>query len=97
MIGTGLARMPATSARWLHHQEVHTLLRVEIVNGSDVGMVELGESSGLMVEAFAGGFVRQRTRRQNFDGYFAVEVFIAGAINSTHSAGADLVDDAKVP
>src|ERR1019366_8971885 len=38
----------------LHHQEVRALLRVEVVNGGDVGMVELGENQSFFAEMLAG-------------------------------------------
>jgi len=37
----------------LHHQEVHALLRVEVVDGGDVGMVELRENQSFFVEMLA--------------------------------------------
>ena len=78
----------------LHDEKVHTLLRVEVMNRSDVGMVEPGESDGLFVEALAGNFVREGPRGEHLNGDLAVEVFILGTINITHPAGTDLFGDA---
>ena len=80
----------------LHHQEIHTLPRVEVVDGGDVGMVELREDQSFFVEMLAGGFVDQRTGRKDFDGNIAGEMLIAGAIDLSHTTGADLLDDAVV-
>ncbi len=38
----------------LHHQEIHTLLRVKVVDGGDIGMIELRKNQSLFVETLAG-------------------------------------------
>ena len=59
-------------------------------------MIQLGKSNGLFVKALARNFVAERPRIQYLDGHFAIEVFVAGAINHTHSALANLLDQAVV-
>jgi hypothetical protein len=80
----------------LHHQKVDLLLRIKIVDGGDVGMVQLGQRQGFRAEIFAGGVVGERLGWQYLDGYVAVEVLIAGAIDFAHAASADPLDDVVV-
>ncbi len=54
-----------------HHQEIHTLLCVEVVDGGDVGMIKLRENQSLFVKMRAGRFVDQRTGRKDLDGNIA--------------------------
>ena len=65
----------------LHHQKADPLLRIKIVDGGDVGMVQLRQRQGFLAEMFARGIVGERLGRQYLDGDVAVEVFIAGAID----------------
>src|SRR5271157_1047914 len=77
-----------------HHQKVCPPLGVKVMDGRDVGMVQLGECQGFFVKPPAGGFVAEGSRREHLDGYVAVEVFIVGTENLTHTSGADLLNDA---
>ena len=69
---------------------------VKIVDGGDVGMVQLGQRQGFLAEIFASGLVGERLERQYFDGHVAIEVLIAGAIDFAHAAGADPLSDKVV-
>src|ERR1035437_6547289 len=80
----------------LHHQEIHTLLRIEVVNGSDVGMIELRENQSFFVEMLACGCVGQWTGREDFDGNITGEVLVPGTIDFSYATSADLLDDAVV-
>src|SRR5579863_1524692 len=59
-------------------------------------MIELRERECLSAEAFARGFVAQCTLGQDFYGHVAVELLIVGPVHHTHSAFAELLDDAIV-
>jgi hypothetical protein len=67
------------------------LLRCEVMNRSDVDLVELGNTQGFFVGAPAGGFARQNTGTENSDGYFANRVFTVKVGTFAHAAGADLL------
>ena len=51
------------------------------MNRRNVGMVQLGEDQGFPYGSFAGMFVSQGSGGENLDRYFAIEVFIQGAVD----------------
>ena len=55
-----------------HDQEVHSPLRVEIVNRGNVEMIQFGERQGFFVEMLAGPLIGDDPGMQYFDGDFAV-------------------------
>jgi hypothetical protein len=55
----------------LHYQEVNSSLRVEVVDGGYIWVIELRENQGLFVEVFAGWFIEQRAGRKDLDGNVA--------------------------
>jgi hypothetical protein len=59
-------------------------------------MIELRENQSFFVEMLAGGFVGKRTGRKDLNGNITGEVLVAGAIDISHTTGADLFDDAVV-
>lgn len=80
----------------LHHQEIHALFRIKIVNGGDIGMIQFGEGQGLFVEMFASSFIGDGSRTQHLDGDFAVEVRVVSTEDHTHSPATDFLDNAVV-
>ena|SRR6266849_1249459 len=78
----------------LHHKEVHAILRVEIMNRGDIGMIQPREGLGLLVEALTGRFVSEGAGWQDLQGHVALEPLVAGAIDFTHAARANLLHDA---
>src|SRR5207245_11344096 len=72
------------------------LLDVEIVNGCEVGMIELRENQSFLVEMPAGRVVGERVVWEDFDGNITGKMFVAGAVHFSHAASADLLDDAVV-
>ena len=76
------------------HDGVHSLaIPLEVVNSQDVRMRNRRDRPDLALEAgdrvLAGGHVRQ----QHLDGDLAVEPRVAGAVNDTHAARADHIED----
>ena len=49
-----------------HDQEIDAVLRIEIVDGGDVGMIQFREGQGFFAKALAGGFVAENAWGQNF-------------------------------
>ncbi len=80
----------------LHHQEIHPVLGAELIDRFDIRMVQLGQGHGLFAEASAGRVVTQSARGQNLQCHIAVELFITGAVNHTHSSGGYFFQDAVV-
>ena len=71
-----------------HDQEISAVLRADVEEGTDVGMIQRGNGFGFALEAeFARG-IRGKMRRQDFDGDGAIEACIASAVDFTHSARA---------
>jgi hypothetical protein len=86
-----------TSLNQLHHQEVQTVLCAEFMDRLDVRMIQLGQRQSFLAELFSRSFIPKSAGREDFHGYIAVELFITGAIDFAHAAGADLRNDATVP
>lgn len=80
----------------LHDEKVEAVVGIEVVNRGDVGMIELGESQGFVAKFSAGAIVGNGAGKENLEGNYTVEVFILGAVNDTHPAAADSLDDSVV-
>src|SRR5437588_4211311 len=57
-----------------------------IVNRDNIGMGELGNETGLQVEAFNKVAVGGKPGRKNLDSNIAVKIFLAGFIDTRHSS-----------
>jgi hypothetical protein len=80
----------------LHRDVGDRILAADVVDGHDVRMIESRGGARLLLEAperLGAGDVR----RQDFQRDVAVELRITGAVNLSHSAGADRRDDAIRP
>ncbi len=77
----------------LHDEEIDSVLVIEVVDRSNVWMVELGQGQGFLAESFARRVKAQLAGREHFQGNIAVEALIPSAIDHAHSPGADLFDD----
>ena len=69
----------------LHDQEINAVLLADIVQHADVGMIQARDNFGFALEALAQSRVAREMRRQNLDGYGALEARIARAIHHTHA------------
>src|SRR5260370_27807176 len=79
-----------------HHKEIHIVLCAELIYRFDMRSVQLGQGYGLFAEASSGRVVTQSARGQNLQCHIAVELFITGAVNHTHSSGGYFFQDAVV-
>jgi len=79
-----------------HDEEIGIALGVEIVDGGDVGVIQLGESAGFVAEAVTRGFIGESSGRENLDGHIAIEARIVGEVNNSHAAAADSREDSVV-
>jgi len=57
-------------------------------------MVQLGECQCFLAEPFSGSLIGQCANGQDFDGHVAFELLIMSAVNDTHAARTNLLDDA---
>jgi hypothetical protein len=79
------------------HDEVIDIARgVEVVDSRDVRMIELREEQSFPAESFPCCFVGEAAGRQHFDRHLAIEMLVAGAVDDTHAAGTDPVEDGVV-
>jgi hypothetical protein len=65
----------------------------DVVNGENVRVIERCDRARFLLETPQAFGVAGKRFGQNFEGYFAAETRVAGAINFAHSAGADGRDD----
>ena len=59
-------------------------------------MIQLGECQCFLAEPLACSLIRQRAHGKDFNSYVALELLIVGAVNDTHAACTNLLDDAIV-
>jgi len=77
----------------LHHDEVSPIVLVDLVDGDDVRMIQRRRSFGFVNEPLLARLVCQLLGTQDFDANETIEPQIAGLIDNTHSAFAELGDD----
>jgi len=59
-------------------------------------VIQFGERKRLFAKPLACSLVRQHAGREDFDSHVAVELLIMGAVDNTHTAGANLLKNAIV-
>ena len=79
-----------------HHQEIHALLRVGLINCGEVGVSELGNSLCFFATALTEEFVDRKTEKENSSGCFAIEVFIVGPVNFSRATDISFLANAEV-
>lgn len=70
-------------------QEIYAAVMADVVQGADIGMRELGDSTSFVLEAMAKMGILGKMFRQNFDRDEAVEAAVSSAVNFAHAAGAE--------
>jgi hypothetical protein len=73
----------------LHDQVVGAVLRADVVELADIGMIQGGEGAGFAFEALLQFGRGGEVRGEDLDGDGAVQAGVAGAIDFTHAAGAE--------
>ena len=76
----------------LHDDELDAVLLTDVIQGTDVRMIDLGDGARLAGKALGPGG-RARAGRQHLERHGAIEARIAGAIHLPHSAGAKRAGD----
>ena len=79
-----------------HRQECLAAILVDLVDRTDVGVMQSGGGLSLPKEPLLGLFVVQQMRGQELEGHIALELLVLGSIHNTHAALAELLDDAVV-
>src|ERR1700676_4380 len=80
----------------LHYQEVHTFLRIEIVNRGDVRMVELRERECFLAKSLASRVASQHACVQDLQRDVSLQTLIVRTVDLPHAARAYLLDNAVV-
>ena len=73
----------------LHYQEIDFCLFAYVIENADMSVLQRRDGFGFALEPRAQIRVRGEMRRQDFDGYRAIEPCVSGAIDLAHTAGAD--------
>src|SRR5664280_3790940 len=85
-----------SSGHVFQHQVVHSLFRVEVVHGFDVGVVEAAKNEGFATKTFSRGGIAQRLGIEHLDGDIAFQSRVPSAVSYTHAASADFLDEAEM-
>ena len=80
----------------LQHEEVRPLIRIETVDGGDMGMVQGGQRLGFAFKAREALRIAAEACRQHLDRDFVAELGVGGAVHLTHAAFAELGGDPVV-
>ena len=80
----------------LHDEERQIAMPPDVVERADVRVVQRRGRPGLTLEPFERRRIGRELRRQKFDRDLTAEPRVLGAINDTHPALPDLVEDAVV-
>lgn len=67
-----------------------------IANGPDVCVIQLGQGQSLFAQLRAGLIGPEGSCRQDFQRDVTFEPFVSGAVDDTHAAGTDLLDQLVV-
>ena len=76
--------------RVFHHDEVDARIRTDVVDGDDVRMVERARRLCFLHEALLPLRIGYLVARQHLDGHHAIEMCVAGFVDHTHPALAQL-------
>jgi len=79
-----------------HRDECLALELVNLVNGTDVGVVQRGGGFGFALEAFANFFVRDQVGCQELQSDGAVELRVLGFVDDTHPTFTEFLGDLVV-
>ena len=80
----------------LHRDEPLALVRVDVVNGADAGMVEGGGCARFALKALERLGRAGQVLGQELEGHGAAEASVLRLVDDTHPAAAELLDDVVV-
>jgi hypothetical protein len=76
------------------HRHVELAVGVaQVVDGDDVGVVQAADGFGLALEALMQLVLVGQHRREHLEGHHTAQALVPGAVNHTHGALAQLVED----
>jgi len=71
-----------------HDQEICPVLRADIKQGTDIGVVEGGDGFGFALEAEFTRWIGREMYRENFDSNGSLETRVASAVDFAHTTRA---------
>ena len=74
-----------------HREVVLTIVLAHLVDGHDVGVMQIGRRLGLRQEALQRGGIGQLARQNHFYRHNAVETHLPGLVDHAHSASSDFL------
>ena len=77
----------------LHHEKRQAVVLADVVHRADVRVIQRGRRARLALKSLGGDRILQQLRGEELDGDLASEAGVFGAIDHTHTALANLVDD----
>src|SRR5450631_1817273 len=83
----------ALALQVFHHQKIDSVLMADVMQGTDVGMVQRRNHPRFAIETVLGLRVVGKMGRQNLDGNGAVKAGVAGTVDFSHSASAKGSED----
>src|SRR6185295_7946967 len=72
----------------LHNEERCAVLLADVVQWTDVGVIELRDRAGLAIEAFAKLRVARELGREDLDRHGAIQACVAGFVDLSHPPSA---------
>jgi hypothetical protein len=79
--------------RILHSDEGLAFILADLVDGTDMGMVQSGGGARLTLKAFQSLAVLGKVFGEELQGDEAAELEVLGLINHTHTAATELLED----
>ena len=76
-----------------HDQIVDAVLMADVVQYTDVRMIQTGDGFGFTLEALLVGGIGRKPRRKNLDGHHTFQPGIPSAIHFAHAARAQRPDN----
>ena len=80
----------------LHDQEISPVLTSDVIQRTDVGMVQLRDRPGFPLEPLLPFWTVSEVRREHFDGDGSIEARVDGFVDLTHPARTDGLGDLVV-
>src|SRR5262249_48037959 len=77
-----------------HREEVNAVDLVDVVDGTEVRMVNGGGQAGLALEALQDWCPRASRKVRHLEGHLAAQPRILGQVDGAHAASAEFLEDA---
>ena len=90
---TGQLFLKVVTGDELHDDEQLLVIKTEIMNGNDIGVVEIGSGSGFLLELIPKGFVARKLLFEDLDRNCSIQNGIVAKVYISHTPGGQFLDD----